>query len=58
VDFLPILNHIVPKFLALWKKLGDKMALFESCVLLRHMKMGLQSSSWNWAKEFTASPEG
>jgi cytochrome P450 len=58
VDFLPILNHIVPKFLAPWKKLGDEMASFESRVLLRHMKMGLQSSSWNWAKEFTASPEG
>jgi hypothetical protein len=58
VDLFPILNQIVPKFLAPWKKLGDEMFSFESRVLNKHMQMGLQNESWNWAKEFSGSPEG
>ena len=57
VDAIPILNHL-PKFLAPWKRLAERLFNVESEMHLSHLRRGLQSKSWTWSKEFINSKEG
>lgn len=57
VDAIPVLNHL-PKFLAPWKQLAERLFKIESEMHLRNLRCGLESKSWTWSKEFTKSKEG
>ncbi|KAF7594730.1 hypothetical protein BBP40_008437 [Aspergillus hancockii] len=56
VDAIPILD-VLPKFLAPWKRIGEKFFQIESSLHMRNMKKGLESSAWNWTKEFSMSKQ-
>ncbi|KAK5043558.1 hypothetical protein LTR84_011418 [Exophiala bonariae] len=57
VDSLPMLNYL-PRFLAPWKRLGDRLHAFESKLYMENMARGRQSGSWNWAKLASGMKEG
>jgi len=56
VDALPILNHL-PKWLAPWKRYGDKLHDFEARNYSTFMDEALKKESWNWCKQVKAMPE-
>ncbi|KAK6375934.1 hypothetical protein LTS17_007756 [Exophiala oligosperma] len=57
VDSIPILNYL-PKFLAPWRRLGDRLHKFESTLCIDNMTRGLESESWNWSKHVSGMKEG
>lgn len=57
VDALPILNYL-PKFLAPWRRLGDKLHSFESKLYIDNLAQGQHSDSWNWSKQAQEMKEG
>ncbi|OQU95755.1 hypothetical protein CLAIMM_01928 [Cladophialophora immunda] len=57
VDAVPILNYL-PKFLAPWRRLGDRLHKLESTLCIDNMTKGLNSASWNWSKHVSGMKEG
>lgn len=57
VDALPMLNYL-PRFLAPWKRLGDRLHDFESKLYMDNIAQGRQAGSWNWAKLVSGMKEG
>ncbi|OAL28509.1 hypothetical protein AYO20_09457 [Fonsecaea nubica] len=57
VDAVPILNYL-PKFLAPWRRLGDRLHKLESTLCIDNMTKGLDSASWNWSKHVSGMKEG
>lgn len=57
VDALPLLNHL-PSFLARWKRLAEKLHMYESTLYANNLKSGRQGASWNWSKQVTGMREG
>ncbi|OQU96412.1 hypothetical protein CLAIMM_02496 isoform 1 [Cladophialophora immunda] len=57
VDALPALNYL-PKFLAPWKRLGNKLHDFESKLYMDNLTQGKASTSWNWSKQAQEMKEG
>lgn len=50
VDAIPVLNKL-PKFLAPWKRTGDKYHEFESAFFQRNLEEAQNSKKLNWAKQ-------
>ncbi|KAG9233810.1 putative O-methylsterigmatocystin oxidoreductase [Amylocarpus encephaloides] len=57
VDLLPFLNYL-PRFLAPWKKTGEKFYQYESAVWRKNFKDALSSSTWNWSKQIKSLANG
>ncbi|KIW98755.1 uncharacterized protein Z519_00418 [Cladophialophora bantiana CBS 173.52] len=56
-DAVPVLNYL-PKFLASWRRLGDRLHKLESTLSINNMIQGLNSASWNWSKHVKGMKEG
>lgn len=56
VDALPFLNRL-PRPLAPWKRTAEELFRVESESHTRNVAAGLESKSWNWAKELKCSKE-
>jgi hypothetical protein len=56
VDALPALNYL-PRWLAPWKRYGDKLHHFESTNYLTFWDQGLSTKTWNWCKQARERPE-
>jgi cytochrome P450 len=50
VDLFPVLNRL-PKWLAPWKKLGDRLYKTESEIWSKNFESATSSPSWNWSKQ-------
>ncbi|KAF7192400.1 Cytochrome P450 monooxygenase [Pseudocercospora fuligena] len=57
VEVIPMMKYL-PRLLAPWRVMAENYHLIESALHLKHMDHGLESKSWNWTKEFTASSLG
>lgn len=56
VDALPVLNYL-PKWLAPWKRHGDKLHDFEAKNYSIFMEDALERDAWNWCKQVKSMPE-
>ncbi|KAK0718480.1 putative cytochrome P450 [Lasiosphaeria miniovina] len=57
VDMMPWLN-VLPKVLAPWKRIADKMHDFEKAFLSKVIAEGEGKPGWNWTKSVLASKDG
>lgn len=56
VDLLPFLNRL-PQMFAPWKRIADGIFKFDTAFYVRNMEKGLESNSWNFAKQLAGSKE-
>ncbi|EPE33145.1 Cytochrome P450 [Glarea lozoyensis ATCC 20868] len=56
VDLFPILNHL-PRWLAPWKRLGDKLYKIESEIWNKNYNSATSAPSWNWSKQIKSLVE-
>ncbi|CAG8961172.1 hypothetical protein HYFRA_00002715 [Hymenoscyphus fraxineus] len=57
VDLFPMLNKL-PKVLAPWRRLGDKLFNTESHIWSKNFINAKSSPSWNWSKEIQSVNKG
>ncbi|KAL1964789.1 hypothetical protein VTN77DRAFT_6656 [Rasamsonia byssochlamydoides] len=56
VELFPTLNYL-PRFLAPWKRIGDRYHEQASALFMRCMMEAQKSNSWNWTKELMTRNE-